>query len=320
MLTYVLFVVGLVFLIKGADFLVSGASAIAKRMKISDMVIGLTIVAIGTSAPELFVNIIAASKGTTDIAIGNIVGSNIANIFLILGVTAALYPIKVTGDTIWKQIPFSLLASLALAVLVNDALFDGAAESALTRIDGLILLMFFCIFMYYLFGIAQTGEAMQEESADGPEKGILLSIGLVVLGLAGLSIGSDWIVDGAVQMARVFGLDEKTIGVTIIAFGTSLPELAAAFAAAKKKKVDLAVGNVIGSNLLNVFLILGISATIFPLPLAPGMNTDILVMISANLFVFGFMFTGGRWILDRWEGIVMLAIYIGYMGYLFVEG
>ncbi|MBO05411.1 MAG: sodium:proton exchanger [Chloroflexi bacterium] len=320
MLTYVLFVVGLVFLIKGADFLVAGASSIAKRMQVSDLVIGLTIVAIGTSAPELFVNIIAASKGTTDIAIGNIVGSNIANIFLILGVTAVLCPIKVTGDTIWKQVPFSLLASLALAVLVNDALFDGAALSALTRIDGLILLMFFCIFMYYLFGIAQTSKTMQEESGDTQEKGIPFSIGLVILGLAGLSFGSNWIVDGAVHMARVFGLGEKTIGVTIIAFGTSLPELAASFAAAKKKKVDLAVGNVIGSNLLNVFLILGISATIFPLPLAPGMNTDILVMIAANLFVFGFMFTGGRSILDRWEGGIMLAIYIGYMGYLFVEG
>ena len=320
MLTYVLFVVGLVFLIKGADFLVAGASSIAKRMQVSDLVIGLTIVAIGTSAPELFVNIIAASKGTTDIAIGNIVGSNIANIFLILGVTAVLCPSKVTGDTIWKQVPFSLLASLALAVLVNDALFDGAALSALTRIDGLILLMFFCIFMYYLFGVAQTSKTMQEESGDTREKGILFSIGLVILGLAGLSFGSNWIVDGAVHMARVFGLGEKTIGVTIIAFGTSLPELAASFAAAQKKKVDLAVGNVIGSNLLNVFLILGISATIFPLPLAPGMNTDILVMIAANLFVFGFMFTGGRSILDRWEGGIMVIIYIGYMGYLFVEG
>ena len=213
-----------------------------------------------------------------------------------------------------------LVLTLALAVLVNDALFDGAAVSALTRIDGLILLMFFCIFMYYLFGIAQTSKTMQEETGDTQEKGILFSIGLVILGLAGLSFGSNWIVDGAVHMARVFGLGEKTIGVTIIAFGTSLPELAASFAAAKKKKVDLAVGNVIGSNLLNVFLILGISATIFPLPLAPGMNTDILVMIAANLFVFGFMFTGGRSILDRWEGGIMVIIYIGYMGYLFVEG
>ena len=174
--------------------------------------------------------------------------------------------------------------------------------------------------MYYLFGIAQTSKTMQEETGDTEEKGILFSIGRVILGLAGLSFGSNWIVDGAVHMARVFGLGEKTIGVTIIAFGTSLPELAASFAAAKKKKVDLAVGNVIGSNLLNVFLILGISATIFPLPLAPGMNTDILVMISANFFLFGFMFTGRRRILDRWEGVVMLAIYIGYMGYLFVEG
>ena len=318
MLTYILFPIGIICLIKGADILVKGASSIAKRMKISDLVIGLTIVSIGTSTPELFVNIIAAYKGTTDIAIGNIVGSNIANIFLILGITAILCPIKVTTDTIWNQVPFSLLAAVALAIMVNDALFDGAENSVLTRADGLILLLFFCVFMHYLFGIAKSSKSIHEDSEEPQQMGITRSVVLILLGLVGLSCGSDWIVNGAVKMAKVFGLDEKTIGLTIVAFGTSLPELAASITAARKKKVDLAVGNVIGSNILNILLILGISSTIFPLPLAPGMNIDILMMIAANLFMFVFMFTGGKSILDRWEGVLLLVIYLGYMAYLLV--
>ncbi len=319
MLTYVLMAVGLVFLIKGADFLVTGASSIAKRFHMPDLVIGLTIVSIGTSAPELFVNLLAAYKGTTDIAIGNIVGSNIANIFLILGTTAVLCPIKVTRDTVWKEVPFSLMAALVLTFLANDVLIDSAEKSVLTRIDGLILLMFFCVFMYYLFGIATNSKALSESGEDLEEKSLPISIVLVVAGLVGLSLGSDWIVNGAIALAQLFGMDEKTIGLTIVAFGTSLPELAASIAAARKKKVDMAVGNVIGSNVFNVFLILGTSSVIFPLPFASGMNLDLGVMIAANLFVFAFMFTGGKSIIDRWEGAILLSVYFGYMGYLVVQ-
>lgn len=320
MLTNILFVVGLVFLIKGADILVEGASSIAKRLKMPDLVVGLTVVSFGTSTPELFVNINAAYNGTTDIAIGNIIGSNIANILLILGITAIICPIKVSQDTIWKQVPFSLLAALALGILANDVFLDNANHSILSRIDGMILLLFFCIFMYYLFGIATNSKAMNEKTEDLKKRGILISIVLIILGLLGLSFGSDWIVTGAIKFAQILGVDEKTIGLTIVAFGTSLPELAASVVAAKKKKVDMAVGNVIGSNVFNVFLILGISAVIFPLPFAASMNIDILVMIAANLLVFVFMFTNGKAIIDRWEGCVLLAVYLGYMLYLFLQG
>lgn len=320
MLIYILFVIGLVLLIKGADVLVEGASSIAKTLKIPDLIIGLTIISIGTSAPELFVNLIAAYNGATDIAIGNIIGSNIANIFLILGITAVICPIAVSSDTIWKQVPFSLLASVALGILANDILFDNADSAGLTRIDGMIFLLFFVIFMYYLFGVAKSSKAIQEETEEVSERGVLSAIGMVILGLVGLSFGSDWIVDGAVHMAKQFGMQEKTIGLTIIAFGTSLPELAASVAAARKKKVDIAVGNVVGSNILNVFLILGLSSTIFPLPFAPGMNIDILMMIAANLCIFAFMYTGGKSMIDRWEGGVLLAVYVAYMGYLGYSG
>lgn len=320
MLIYILFVIGLVLLIKGADVLVDGASSIAKILKIPDLVIGLTIISIGTSAPELFVNLIASYNGSTDIAIGNIIGSNIANIFLILGVTAVICPIAVSSDTIWKQVPFSLLASVALGILANDILFDNAESAGLTRIDGMIFLLFFIIFMYYLFGVAKNSKAIQEETAAVEERSVFSSVGMIILGLVGLSFGSDWIVDGAVHMAKTYGMQEKTIGLTIIAFGTSLPELAASVAAAKKKKVDIAVGNVVGSNILNVFLILGLSSTIFPLPFAPGMNIDIIMMIVANLAIFVFMYTGGKSVIDRWEGWVLLSVYIGYMGYLGYSG
>lgn len=317
-LIYSLFLLGFVFLIKGADFLVKGASAIARRFNISDLVIGLTVVAFGTSTPELFVNILASAQGNTDIAIGNVLGSNIANVFLILGVSALIFPLSVSKGTVWKEIPFGLLAAIVLGLMINDRMIDGGRSSVLTRIDGLVLLAFFTIFIYYTFSIALEIEGM-DELVPAKTVGLAKSILLVLIGLVGLSLGGKWIVDGAVTIARSFGMSESLVGLTIVAIGTSLPELATSAMAAYKKNVEIAVGNVVGSNIFNIFLVLGISSTIKPLPFKEKNNLDIGVVILSSLLLFLFMFTGKRRSLDRWEGVVFVLLYIGYIAYLVIK-
>jgi cation:H+ antiporter len=238
MFTYFLFLLGFVLLIKGADFLVDGASAIAKRFNVSDLVIGLTVVAFGTSTPELFVNIVASARGNTEIAIGNVLGSNICNILLILGISAVIYPLSVSKGTVWKEIPFSLLAVIVLGLMANDRVIDGDGSSLLTRIDGLMLLAFFTIFLYYSFSIAKAIEGLDEHVAV-KTTGFNKSYLLVIAGLIGLTLGGKWIVDGAVILARSFGMSESLVGLTIVAVGTSLPELATSAMAAHKKMSKL---------------------------------------------------------------------------------
>ena len=318
MLTYILFVIGFVFLIKGADLLVDGAASIARSMRVSDLVIGLTVVAFGTSTPELSVNIIASFKGNTDIAIGNVLGSNTANIFLILGISSIIYPLGVTKGTVWKEIPFSLLAAVVLVFAANDQILDKAAVSVLTRIDGLIFLCFFTIFIYYTFSIAARVEGV-EEHVPVRQYGWLRSLLLIIAGLAGLTTGGKWIVDGAVIFAKKLGMSESLIGLTIVAVGTSLPELATSAVAAYKKNSEIAVGNVVGSNIFNIFFVLGISATIRPLPFQTQNNVDLGVVILSSLMLFFFMFTGKKHSLDRWEGIVCLILYFGYVAFLIVN-
>ena len=258
---YIFLIAGFAFLVKGADFLVDGASSIAKKFGISALVIGLTIVAFGTSAPELIVNIFASIQGNTDIAIGNILGSNIANILLILGISAMIYPLAVGKGTVWKEIPLGLLAIIVVAIMANDRLIDGGGFSGLTRIDGFILISFFIIFLYYTFGISKAqGTGEPEESNRIHEYSFFRSGIMVVAGLAGLTLGGKWIVDSAVVIAEQIGLSQAVIGLTIVAIGTSLPELATSAIAAFKKNTDIAVGNIVGSNIFNVFWILGISA------------------------------------------------------------
>ena len=318
MLTYMLFAIGFVFLIKGAGFLVDGAASVARSLKVSDLVIGLTVVAFGTSTPELFVNVIASFRGNTDIAIGNVLGSNIANVFLILGISSVIYPLAVTKGTVWKEIPFSLLAAIVLLFMANDRFLDKAGASALTRIDGLTFLCFFTIFLYYTFSIAARVEGL-EEHVPVRKYGWLRSLVHVIAGLAGLTIGGKWIVDGAIAFAAKLGLSESLIGLTIVAVGTSLPELATSAVAAHKKNVEIAVGNVVGSNIFNIFFVLGISATIKPLPFKTKNNIDLAVVILSSLMLFLFMFTGKKRSLDRWEGIVCLALYFGYIAFLIVN-
>ena len=318
MLIYILFILGFILLIKGADLLVAGASAIARRFNVSDLVIGLTVVAFGTSTPELFVNIVASARGNSEIAIGNVLGSNIANILLILGISAAIYPLSVSKGTVWKEIPFSLLAVIILGLMANDRGIDAADISRLTRIDGLVLLAFFSIFLYYSFGIAKAIEGLTDH-VPAKAQGIAKSFLLILAGLIGLTLGAKWIVDGAVSFAKSLGMSESLVGLTIVAVGTSLPELATSAMAAYKKNSEIAVGNVVGSNIFNIFFVLGVSATIRPLPFQAGSNVDIGVVIASSLFLFLFIFTGKTRSLDRWEGILFLLLYAGYIAFLAIN-
>jgi cation:H+ antiporter len=318
-LTYVLFIIGFVLLIKGADFLVDGASSIARRFEISDLVIGLTVVAFGTSTPELFVNLVASAKGNTDIAIGNVLGSNIANVFLILGVSSIIYPLSVTKGTVWKEIPLSLLAAVVLGLAANDHLIDNHNFSALTRIDGLIFLCFFIIFLYYSYSIAWEIEGM-EQHVPVEQKGMATSLLLIGGGFFGLTLGGKWIVDGAIVIAKNFGISESLIGLTIVAVGTSLPELATSAVAAYRRNVEIAVGNVVGSNIFNLFFVLGTSSIVKPLPFKTQNNFDIGVVVLSSLLLFLFMFTGKKRSLDRWEGAVFLVLYTAYIVFLVSKG
>ncbi len=310
---------GFLLLIKGADILVKGASSIARRFNVSDLAIGLTVVAFGTSAPELSVNLIASIQGNTSIAVGNVLGSNIANVLLILGVTAVMYPLSVSHGTVWKEIPFCLLAALALGFLANDAILDGEAASVISRSDGLVLLCFFSIFLYYSVSIAQKIEG-QEESAPGTAAGLPASLLLAATGLAGLTMGGKLIVDSASKIGLAAGMSEAMVGLTIVAIGTSLPELATSAIAAYRRNVDIAVGNVVGSNIFNIFFVLGISSTVRPLPFLTAGNLDIAVVVFSNLALFIAMFTRKRKSLDRGEGALLLLSYVVYVGYVVYRG
>lgn len=315
MLTYLLFVAGFFLLLKGADLLVDGSASFAKKLKISSIVIGLTIVAFGTSAPEFIVNIFASAKGNTEIAIGNILGSNIANILLILGIASIIYPITAKRNTVLKEIPFSLLAALLVGICANDILFDNANFSAITRIDGLVFLAFFIIFLYYTFGITKSKEDVASTNAV-KDYSYAKSASFIMLGLLGLVIGGKWVVDGAVEIAKSFNVSQSLIGLTIVAVGTSLPELATSAVAAYKKQSDIAIGNVVGSNIFNIFWILGVSALIRPLPFNPKSNIDILMTVSASLILFLAMYIGKKHIIERWQGALMVIIYFGYIVFL----
>ncbi len=315
--TTLLFILGFVVLIKAADLLVTGASGLAKRLGVSALVIGLTIVAFGTSTPELVVNLLASINGNTDIAIGNIVGSNIANILLILGISALVYPLTVGRGTVWKEIPFALLAVLVVGVMTHDVLLNDASASVISRGDGLILLAFFAIFLYYIFGIAKTGAS--DEADDIQPLPFRKASIMITFGLIGLVIGGKWIVDGAVIFATSLGISEAVIGLTVVAVGTSLPELATSIVAAYRRNVDIAVGNIVGSNIFNIFWILGVSAIISPLPFQEVLSLDIYVLIVTTVILFLALFVGKRHTIERWQGGFFLGIYVAYVIYLVVR-
>lgn len=311
---------GLILILLGANGLTDGAASVAKRFRIPPIVIGLTIVAFGTSAPELTVSVSSALKGSADIAIGNVVGSNIFNTLMIVGCTALFAPIVITRNTLRKEIPLCILSSIVLLICANDVFLDKASENILNRVDGLLLLCFFVIFMGYTFAIASK-PATIEQPAEHPVieeeteikslpwwKSILYIIG----GLAALIYGGQLFVDGATGIARNLGVSESIIGLTLVAGGTSLPELATSIVAALKKNPEIAIGNVIGSNLFNIFFVLGCSASITPLHLSGITNFDLFTLVGSGilLWLFGLFFA--KRTITRIEGGIMILCYVAY--------
>ena len=319
-MVYILFIIGFLVLIKSADVLVDGASSIANKMGVSALIIGLTVVSFGTSAPELVVNLMASFSGSTDIAIGNVLGSNIANILLVLGVSAMIYPLTAHKGTVWKEIPFSFLAIMVLFFVANDALIDKSDVSVLSRIDGLVFISFFIIFFYYIFGATKKTGPSAQKSGSVACYSTTRSVTMVLLGTAGLVVGGRWIIDGAIHFATAFGVSEALIGLTIIAMGTSLPELATSAVAAYKRNVDIAVGNVIGSNIFNVFWILGVSAIVRPLPFSQELMFDLVFAVGVTLLLFLALFVGKRHAVDRWQGGGFVLLYVTYIIFLVLRG
>ncbi len=311
MISILILIAGFVLLILGANKLVEGASSLASKLGIPDIVIGLTVVAFGTSAPELVVNLIASVNGNSEMVLGNVLGSNIFNVLGILGITAMIYPLTVKTDTTWLEIPMSLLAAVALFFLVSDVSFDEADFDFLSRTDGIILLLFFSIFLVYNIKVSQNGSA--DEVSDRIELTILKSVLFLLIGLAGLVVGGNLIVKGAVDIAMMIGLSERVIGLTIVSIGTSLPELATSIAAVRKKNVDIAIGNVVGSNIFNIFFVLGVSVVVSPFRINHASMFDIYVNILAGILLFAFIFIGRGRQLVKWEGFLFLGIYIVYL-------
>lgn len=307
-----LLLAGFVLLIKGADWLVKGASALAKKYRIPDLAIGLTIVAFGTSAPELVVNVYSSMQNHHDIVFANVIGSNMFNLFAILGIAGLISPLVVQSSTVWKEIPFSLFALVVLFVLGND-LFMGRSN-ILSRADAIILLAFFLLFLYYIYRQMRTDR--KDASVTDKHLTVFKITLFIVLGFSGLIFGGRLVVTNAIDLAAAYGVSQKIIGLTIVAAGTSLPELATSVVAAYRKNNDIAVGNIIGSNIFNIFLILGVSGMIRPLSFNTTFNIDIYLVAGGTLLLFLAMFLGGKKRLDRWEAAILLMVYIGYTVFL----
>ena len=314
-LSIISFIVGIVLVILGADWLTKGASGIARRFGVSELVIGLTIVALGTSLPELVISVGSAIKGSSGIALGNVIGSNIFNGLLILGVTALIAPIRFNSRMLTREIPFNLLASVVLILVSGSMLVGGGKGEFVTRYSGLLLLCFLAVFVRYTFSIPNDDD---DEALEKP-----MSIGkvllFILLGLAGLIFGGNIFVNGATELARVAGLSEAVIGITVVSAGSSLPELAVSVSAARKGNVGIALGNVLGSNILNIFLILGCSATITPISLDGFSFVDFYVLLASSLLIYIVTRFGGKSVINRIEGILLVFGYIAYTTYLIMN-
>ncbi len=315
---YIFLIIGLGLILTGANGLTDGASSIAKRFKISPIVIGLTIVSFGTSAPELAVSISGALQGNADIAIGNVVGSNLFNTLMIVGCTALVAPIVITRNTLRKEIPLSILSSLVLLICANDILINKTSTNIISRTDGLLLLCFFAIFMGYTFAIAKDNN--EDEDANRIKQlPMWRSAIYIVVGLAALIVGGEWFVRGASNIARNLGVSEAVIGLTLVAGGTSLPELATSIVAALKKNPEIAIGNAIGSNLFNIFFVLGCSASITPLTVTGITNFDLLSLVAAGILLWFFGLCFAKRTITRLEGGILAACYVGYITLLIYQ-
>lgn len=316
LLEIALLLVGFAILIKGADFLVNGASSAAKKYGISNLSIGLTVVAFGTSMPELVVSFISAMEGKNDASFGNVIGSNTFNLLFILGISGLIYPLVVHRNTVKYEVPISLLAAVVLYVLVNDGLLWGSTDQPtgyqgiLSRVDSIILLIFFLAFLWYIYRTMK--HAPDVEGGEIKIYSTPVSVVMIIAGLVALIFGGQLVVDNAIIIAHHFGLSEKLIGLTILAAGTSLPELATSTVAAYRKNTDIAIGNVVGSNIFNIFFILGITGVVNPIPYNAAMNFDLKVLGASTVLLMIFMFTLNTRKLDRWEALLMLGAYVTY--------
>lgn len=311
-LKLIFLVVGFIVLIKGADIFVDGASAVAGNFKVSKMLIGLTIVAFGTSAPELAVSIKSLISGSGDMVLGNVIGSNILNILLILGLASMFHSLAVKNNTVKKELPITLMITTAFAVLLSDSLFTKNISNSFTRGDGLVILLFFAVFMYYL--ISMSRNKIDEDSTD-TYPSMKKSIFLTIIGLIAIVLGSNFVVDGASGLAKIIGISERMISLTIVAIGTSLPELVTSVAATRKGEYDIAIGNVVGSNIFNIGIVIGIPVALFGgIPKINFSYIDIIVMILSALFLFIFSYNDYK--ISKKEGIFFLLAFIAYYSYV----
>lgn len=311
LINLILLVIGFVILIKGADLFVDGASGVAGNFKVSKILIGLTIVAFGTSAPEFAVSVKSLVSGSGDIVLGNVIGSNILNVLLILGCSAVVHSLNVKNHTVKKELPITLLFSTLFAVLLTDSLFDKGAVNMFTRSDGIVLLLFFLVFIYYLISMSRKKVETEDEKTISMKKAILFTI----IGIAGIVLGSNFVVDSATAIAKILGISERLIGLTIIALGTSLPELVTSVTATKKGEYDIAIGNVVGSNIFNIGMVIGVPVSVFGgIGIVNFSLVDLIVMIGAALLLF--LFSLKDYKITRKEGIVFLLVFVVYYGYI----
>lgn len=316
-ISILLLIVGGALVLFGADRLTDGATALARRFGVTEMVIGLTVVAFGTSLPEFVTSFMSTLKGSSDISIGNIVGSNIFNTLVIVGASALVYPIVIRKSTVTKDIPFSVLASIMLIVVVFDVALDGAAMNILARTDGLLMLGFFSVFMAYTFFMARNTEELStsNESNEPVKQMPYWKIFLfIILGLAGLVLGGNLFVESACDIALSLGISETVVGLTIVAAGTSLPELATSVVAARKGSSAIAIGNVVGSNIFNIFFVMGMCANIAPMKVGNISYIDLALMLVSMLMLWGFSFSKRK--IERWEGALLVIVYLIYLSYL----
>ena len=314
-----LLLVGLGLILAGANFLTDGSAAVAQRFRVPEFIIGLTIVAVGTSTPELVVSVLSAAAGNSDVAIGNVVGSNIFNVFVILGICALIRPLALTAGNIRRDIPFGMAASLVLLAVTSDKLVCTGAADKIGRLDGIVMLALYIGLMWFTIRTTKrSGAATGTSDTKNAQKpaALWLSVVMIAGGLAGLVFGGEMFLKSATAIARSLGISESIIAITLVAGGTSLPELASSVVSLLKGKAEMALGNVIGSNIANILLILGVSATIHPLTMGGITLTDILMVVLSALLLFVTAFTFRKKQIDRWEGAIFLAIYVAYIWYL----
>ncbi|GAQ16489.1 inner membrane protein YrbG [Oceanobacillus picturae] len=316
-MAYLLLLVGFVLLIKGADLFVDGSSNIARLLRVPPILIGLTIVAFGTSSPEATVSIIAAMEGSSDVSLGNVIGSNIFNLTLVVGIAAIIFPLKVENETIRKEIPFTLLAGGALFVVINDIFLQVQSNNLITRSDGLIFLLFLSVFMYYVIEVALKSRQDSQTEAIPDEIKWGKNIGLTILGLAGIVFGGELVVSNGTEIAYAVGMSETLVGLTIIAIGTSLPELVTSITAALKKQSDIALGNIVGSNIFNILFVLGASSVITPLSVSSKVGIDVVIMLLLTILLLVFSRTNFR--VGKREGAVLAIFYVVYLVYIILR-